>query len=100
MHRVRQQRVLLQFLERGHRVVVVHLIANSFNCRSGTGDGASHIRSVPRAVLGNGITSRIVVSPARIMTMRSSPSAMPPCGGAPYSRASRRKPNRDRKSVV
>jgi len=59
----------------------------SRNCRSGTVDGASAIRSVPRAVLGKGITSRIDVSPARIITSRSSLSAIPPCGGAPYSRA-------------
>ena len=61
---------------------------------SETGDGASHIRSVPRAVLGNGITSRMDVSPARIITSRSRPSAIPPCGGAPYSSASSRNPKR------
>ena len=27
--------------------------------------------------------------------MRSSPSAIPPCGGVPYSSASRKKPKRD-----
>ena len=30
--------------------------------------------------------------------MRSTPNAMPPCGGVPYSRASRKKPNRERAS--
>ncbi len=34
------------------------------------------------------------VSPARIITSRSRPSAIPPCGGAPYSSASSRKPKR------
>src|SRR5258707_6771394 len=70
----------------------------SRNWRSGTELGASHIRSVPRAVLGNGMTSRIEVSPARIITSRSRPSAMPPCGGAPYSSASNKNPNRWRAS--
>ena len=53
------------------------------NCASLTGVGASTIRSIAFAVLGNGITSRSESAPARIMTMRSSPSAMPPCGGVP-----------------
>ncbi len=75
-------------------------IPSSRNWRSGTGEGASHIRSVPRAVLGNGMTSRIEVSPARIMTRRSKPRAMPPCGGAPYSSASSRKPKRRARFVV
>src|SRR5579862_2903686 len=70
----------------------------SFSALSGTGAGASHIRSVARAVLGNGITSRMEVSPARIMTRRSRPSAMPPCGGAPYSSASSSQPKRRRPS--
>src|SRR5215467_1687110 len=52
------------------------------------------MRSAPRAVFGKGITSRIELSPARIITIRSRPSAMPPCGGAPYSSASSRKPKR------
>src|SRR2546421_77101 len=34
---------------------------NSLSALSGTAAGASDIRSVPRAVLGNGITSRIDV---------------------------------------
>ena len=39
------------------------------------------------------MTSRIEVSPASSITTRSQPKAMPPCGGAPYWNASRRKPN-------
>jgi tricorn protease len=69
-------------------------IPNSFNWRSGTVDGASHMRSVPFAVLGNAITSRIEVSPASNITNRSRPKAMPPWGGAPYSKASSKKPKR------
>ena len=37
----------------------------------------------PLAVFGNAITSRIESRPAMSATMRSRPSAMPPCGGAP-----------------
>ena len=53
-------------------------IPNSRNWRSLTGVGASHIKSTARAVLGKGITSRRLSAPARIITMRSSPSAIPP----------------------
>ena len=44
------------------------------------------------------MTSRIDCSPHRIATMRSRPKAMPPCGGVPNSRASRKKPKRSRAS--
>ena len=44
-------------------------------------------------VLGNAMTSRIESSPANRATKRSKPKAIPPCGGAPYSSASSRKPN-------
>src|SRR5215472_4317204 len=110
VHRIRQHSVILQLFESSGRVVMIHdglseplystyrahsrRIPSSFNWRSGTVEGASHIRSVPRAVLGKGITSRMEVSPARIITRRSRPSAIPPCGGAPYSSASSRNPNR------
>src|SRR5580698_3197333 len=67
---------------------------SSRNTRSETVDGASLIKSVARAVFGKGITSRMDDSPARIITRRSSPSAIPPCGGAPYSNASSRNPKR------
>ncbi len=40
------------------------------------------------------MTSRIESVPANRATTRSQPNAMPPCGGgAPYLKASRRKPN-------
>src|ERR1017187_10246674 len=80
--------VLLDLLFERHFSWLRSAIPSSRRFRSGTGAGASHIRSLPRAVLGNGITSRMEVSPARIITRRSSPRAMPPCGGAPYSSAS------------
>ena len=61
--------------------------------RATRGPGDSVMRSVPEAVFGNAITSRIEDEPVRIMSMRSRPSAMPPCGGAPKRNASSRKPN-------
>src|SRR5690606_23746799 len=67
---------------------------SSFSWRGSTVDGAPAIRSTAAAVFGNAMTSRIDGSPARIATIRSRPSAMPPWGGAPYSSASRKKPNR------
>src|SRR5674476_1693230 len=51
--------------------------------------GADSIRDV----LGNGMTSRMESAQASSMRMRSKPSPMPPCGGAPYSSASRNQPN-------
>src|SRR6266487_7003084 len=60
----------------------------SRNCFAVTGAGASVIRSAPLAVLGNAITSRMLGVPQRIAQRRSKPSAMPPCGGAPYLNAS------------
>ena len=56
------------------------------------------MRSVPLAVFGKAMTCRSEVSPARIMTIRSRPSAIPPCGGVPYCSASRKKPKRSRVS--
>src|SRR5471030_1733880 len=84
--------------KRYHLVSPRMVMPNSRRARSETVEGASHIRSVPRAVLGNGITSRMDVSPARSITRRSRPRAIPSCGGAPYSRASSRKPKRLRAS--
>ena len=56
-------------------------------------DGASSIGSLPDCVLGNAITSRMFVWLASSAAQRSMPRAMPPCGGAPYSKASRTAPN-------
>ena len=50
------------------------------------------MRSWPVWVLGNAITSRMLLVPTRSMTSRSSPKAIPPWGGAPYCSASKRKP--------
>src|SRR5579863_48984 len=68
-------------------------ICSSWSWTSLTGEGASVIRQIPFCVFGKAITSRIELSPARSMTRRSSPKAIPPWGGAPYSRASNRNPN-------
>src|SRR6516164_2242309 len=66
---------------------------NSDSCAGDATDGASVIKHVPDWVFGKAITSRIDLQPAKSMTIRSRPSAIPPCGGAPEARASRRKPN-------
>ena len=58
------------------------------------GDGAPVKRSRPDCVLGNAMTSRMFSSPARMATSRSRPNATPAWGGAPYLKASRRKPKR------
>ena len=65
---------------------------------SSTGDGEPLMRSAALAVLGNAITSRRDDSPARIIASRSSPSAMPPCGGVPNCSASMKNPKRSRVS--
>ena len=74
---------------RGHR-------PSSLSCLASTGAGAPVIRSRAFWFLGNAITSRMFAVPDRIIAIRSSPIAMPPCGGAPYFSASSRKPNRAR----
>ena len=51
------------------------------------------MRQLPEAVFGNAITSRIDEERVRIISIRSRPSASPPCGGAPKRKASSRKPN-------
>ena len=56
-------------------------------------DGASSIGSVPDWVFGKAMTSRMFVWRARSAAQRSMPRAIPPCGGAPYSNASRTAPN-------
>src|ERR1700712_2864751 len=73
-----------------HTVV---LIFNSFICASAMVDGVSIITSRPELFLGNAITSRMESSPAKIEHNLSNPKARPPCGGAPYSKASIKKPN-------
>ena len=57
------------------------------------GAGAAVSGSNPPPVLGKAITSRIDSAPARRAQIRSQPKAMPPWGGAPYWKASSRKPN-------
>ena len=59
-----------------------------------TGAGAPVSGSAPEVAFGKAITSRMLSRPARIATNRSIPIAIPPCGGAPYLRASKRNPKR------
>src|SRR5262245_15807328 len=56
---------------------------SSSSCAGSTDEGASAIRSCAAVVLGKAITSRMDFSPASRATTRSSPKAMPPCGGVP-----------------
>ena len=49
-------------------------------------------------IFGNAITSRMVSSPQISMTSRSSPSAIPPCGGAPSRSARSKWPKSDCRS--
>ena len=57
------------------------------------GDGASSIRSAPDCVFGKAMTSRMFDWWASSAAQRSIPRAIPPCGGGPYSNASRSAPN-------
>src|SRR5512140_1018881 len=57
-----------------------------------TGAGAPSIKELKLVLLGNAMVSRNELRPARSMTRRSRPRAIPPCGGAPYWKALRRKP--------
>ena len=61
--------------------------------RSGIAVGAPVSGSEPLETFGNATTCRISGSPAISATNRSRPIAKPPCGGAPISSASSRKPN-------
>ena len=71
---------------------------NSFNCSSVTTAGALTKGHAADCVFGKAITSRIELDPVINITKRSSPNAKPPCGGAPYLRASSKKPNFSRAS--
>ena len=53
------------------------------SCSLSTLDGESAIKSWAAVVFAKAITSRMDFSPARSMTTRSMPRAMPPCGGVP-----------------
>jgi hypothetical protein len=53
------------------------------SCSLSTVDGDSAIKSTAAVVLPKAMTSRMDFSPARSMTTRSRPRAMPPCGGVP-----------------
>src|SRR3989338_2455456 len=53
------------------------LICNSLSCLGSASEGASMTEVWPEDVTGKGMTSRMLSSPAKIMTKRSSPGAMP-----------------------
>ena len=63
-------------------------ICRSRSCFGSTVLGEFVIKSTPLAVFGKAITSRMLEVPHKIAMRRSKPSAMPPCGGAPYLKAS------------
>ena len=65
----------------------------SLSCCVESVEGASSIRSRASLFFGNAIVSRIDSVPRIIWTSRSSPHAIPPCGGAPNFKASSRNPN-------
>src|ERR1700689_5144856 len=69
-------------------------MCSSRNCFGVAGAGAPIKRSSARWFIGNSATSRRFCSPASSITMRSTPAAMPPCGGAPYWNARYIPPNR------
>ena len=68
---------------------------SSRSCFGSTGDGASGHQVHGRGGLRerDDLADRALARPG-CATMRSRPSAMPPCGGVPYSSASRKKPKR------
>src|SRR2546422_10589828 len=59
------------------------LMFSSSSCDWSTSEGAPSMRSDIDCVFGNAITSRMLSVPPSIITMRSMPGAMPPCGGTP-----------------
>ena len=59
------------------------LICTSRSCCSVTSFGAPHMKSCAVPLIGKAMTSRMFSSPRRSMIMRSTPGAMPACGGAP-----------------
>ena len=63
------------------------------SCFAESVEGASSIRSRASLFFGKQIVSLIDSTPSMIWMSRSSPHAIPPCGGAPNLSASSRKPN-------
>ena len=58
-----------------------------------TSPGAFVSKQEALCVLGNAITSLILVVPVRSITILSNPKAIPPCGGQPEDKADNKKPN-------
>ncbi len=69
-------------------------MCSSRSCFIATSDGAPISRSTACWFIGNSEISRKFVVPQSSITMRSTPAAMPPCGGAPYWNARYMPPNR------
>ena len=80
-------------LGRRRRFVPTKRRPSSASCSGSGADGASSMRSVPDCVFGNAMTSRMFDWFENRAAQRSMPNAIPPCGGAPYSNASRIAPN-------
>jgi|HubBroStandDraft_2_1064218.scaffolds.fasta_scaffold30742_3 hypothetical protein len=70
------------FLPGPHSGITVAM-CSSLSCFAVTEVGLCAMRSWPFCVLGNAMTSRMLVVPQSNAVMRSRPKAMPPCGGAP-----------------
>src|ERR1700722_4228491 len=83
----------LRFLHKLSLPLVFNCIDSSSSCLSSMVPGASSMTSRPLLFLGKAIKSRMLSLPPRIAQSRSKPKAIPPCGGAPYSKAPNRKPN-------
>src|SRR5690606_37668629 len=67
-----------------------NFICNSSNCFASMVEGASIMTSLPLLFLGKAITSRMDSLPPSKAQSLSNPHAIPPCGGAPYSKAPKR----------
>ncbi len=74
-------------------ITVDTIITSALHGSGEIGDGLPSIGEVARAVFGKAMVSRRLSDPTNSMTRRSSPRAIPPCGGAPYSNERSRKPN-------
>ena len=81
--------VYFHFLQSFYTVV----IWSSLSCSVDIEDGVSIITSLPELFFGKAMKSLIESVPPIKEQRRSNPNAIPPCGGAPYSKASKRNPN-------
>jgi hypothetical protein len=81
----------------GNKAIVSEITGNfdgnSSNCACAIVEGLSIITSRPELFLGKAIKSLITSAPPNKEHKRSKPKAIPPCGGAPNSKAFIKKPN-------